>query len=62
MRHTMDEVNGGFYGALTNDLRIMNDVERSAVLCARILWTYATAYRVFRDEHYLQVARHAMII
>jgi mannobiose 2-epimerase len=59
MRYTVDEVNGGFYGALTNDLCIMNEVERSAVLCARVLWTYATAYRVFRDEHYLQVARHA---
>jgi mannobiose 2-epimerase len=59
MTHTLDHEHGGVYGALTNDLRIMNDVERSAVLCARILWTYAAAYRVFKDAHYLQVARHA---
>jgi mannobiose 2-epimerase len=36
MTHTLDREHGGFYGALTNDLRILNNVERSAVLCARI--------------------------
>ena len=36
---TIDAENGGFYGALTNDLRIKNDAPRSAVLTARILWT-----------------------
>jgi len=41
--HTPDLVNGGFVGALTNDLKVRNDVPRSAVVCARILWTYAAA-------------------
>jgi mannose/cellobiose epimerase-like protein (N-acyl-D-glucosamine 2-epimerase family) len=36
MRHTVDEVNGGFYGAVTPDLRILNHVPRSAVLYARM--------------------------
>jgi mannobiose 2-epimerase len=59
MAHVVDRVNGGFYGAVTNDLQVRNDVPRSAVLCARILWTYATAYRSLGAEQYLSMARWA---
>jgi mannobiose 2-epimerase len=59
IRHAVDEANGGFYGAVTNDLRVVNSVPRSAVLCSRILWTYAAAYRMFMDENYLRMARWA---
>ena len=59
MTHSLDRVNGGFYGALTNDLEIHNEVPRSAILCARILWTYATAYRKLGDKDYLDTANWA---
>jgi mannobiose 2-epimerase len=59
MAHTVDKVNGGFYGALTNDLEIHNEVPRSAILCARILWTYAAAYRRMGAEEYLSMAKWA---
>jgi cellobiose epimerase len=59
MAHAVDRENGGFYGALSNDLHIDNDVERTAVVCARILWTYAAAYRRYGDDAYRQMARHA---
>jgi cellobiose epimerase len=59
MSQTVDKVNGGFYGALTNDLKIHNEVPRSAILCARILWTYARAYQRYRNEEYLSMARWA---
>ncbi|MCL6615355.1 MAG: AGE family epimerase/isomerase [Firmicutes bacterium] len=59
MRHVVDEVHGGFHGALTNDLRVKDEVPRSAVLCARILWTYATAHRRLGGEDYLSMARRA---
>ena len=59
INHTVDHENGGFYGALTNDLQILNDVERSSVLCARILWTYSAAYQQFPRPEYLEMARHA---
>src|SRR5512136_1964831 len=59
MTHTVDKVNGGFYGALTNDLVIHNEVPRSAILCARILWTYATAFRRLGDKDYLDTASWA---
>ena len=59
MTYSVDKVNGGFYGALTNDLEIHNEVPRSAILCARILWTYATAFRKLGNEEYLAMARRA---
>ncbi len=50
--YSVDPINRGFYGALTNDRRILNTVPRSAVLCARILWTFSAAYRLFGlEEH-----------
>jgi cellobiose epimerase len=59
MRHAVDDLNGGFYGALTIDLQVNNEVPRSAVICARILWTYANAYHRLGDEAYLAMARRA---
>lgn len=56
MTHVVDRENGGFYGAVTNDLKILNEVPRSAILCARILWTYAAAYRRLGGEKYLATA------
>lgn len=60
MDNTIDRQNGGFYGALTNDNRIHNEVERSAVLNSRILWTFSTAARLYQDEAYLSTAKWAM--
>ncbi len=59
MDQTVDRVNGGFVGALTNDLQIHNEEPRSAILCARILWTYARACRRFGDSAYLDMAKWA---
>ena len=59
IKHTRDEVHGGFYGGLSNDLIIDNDQPRSAVLTARILWTYSAAYRAYHDDAYLTMARRA---
>jgi len=59
MAHVVDRVHGGFYGAVTNDLQVRHDVPRSAILCARILWTYAAAYRRLGAEPYLSMARWA---
>jgi len=55
--HALDRHNGGFYGAITNDLQVHNEVPRSAILCARLLWTYATAYRKLGNPEYLQTAQ-----
>jgi mannobiose 2-epimerase len=59
MTHAVDKVNGGFYGAVTNDLEVHNEVPRAAILCARVLWTYAAAYRRLGAEEYLSTAQWA---
>lgn len=59
MTYVVDRDNGGFYGAVTNDLQVINEIPRSAVLCARILWTYAVAYRKFSSPEYLSTAQWA---
>lgn len=59
MTHAVDHQKGGFYGALTNDLQVLDDVPRSCVLCARVLWTFSAAYQQFAHPEYLRMARHA---
>lgn len=59
MTQTVDKVNGGFYGALSNDLTVHNEEPRSAILCARILWTFSAAYRHLGNPEYLTTARWA---
>jgi len=59
IKYTPDEEHGGFYGAITNDLQVHNQVPRSAILCARILWTYSAAYRLFGKAEYLEMAQRA---
>ena len=59
IEHAVDREQGGFYGALTNDLQVYNHVPRSAILCARVLWTYARAYSRFGEATYLEMARWA---
>lgn len=59
MQYTMDHENGGFYGIIGNDLSVFKEAPKGGVLCARILWTYAAAYRIFKKEEYLKMAERA---
>jgi cellobiose epimerase len=59
VRHTQDSVHGGFHSALKNDLTIDESEARSAVVTARILWTYSLAYRKYPQPEYLAMARRA---
>lgn len=59
MERVTDHQQGGFYGRVDSDLTVRNEVERSAVLNARILWTFSAAYRVYGDDNYLATARRA---
>jgi N-acyl-D-glucosamine 2-epimerase len=59
MKHTQDEKNGGFVGGITNELRANDTADKSLVLNARILWTYAAAYRKYEDPAYLDMADRA---
>lgn len=54
-----DEVNGGFYGRITGTGIPMPEAEKGAVLNARILWTFSSAYRLLKREEYLAMATRA---
>ena len=51
-----DRDRGTFFGALSNELVVDRTVERGALLTTRILWTYAAAYRQYREPAYLAMA------
>ena len=52
MRTVKDTENGGFYGAISNNLIVNNAEPRTAILTSRILWTYSAAYRLYQDPEY----------
>jgi mannobiose 2-epimerase len=59
IEHAVDEQRGGFYGEIGNDLQVQEDAPRGALLTSRILWTYAAAYRRYRNQAYLNMAHWA---
>ncbi len=54
-----DRENGGFYGRMTGDCRIVKDAVKGCILNARILWTFSAAYRVLGRKEYLEAAVRA---
>lgn len=54
--HTVDTEHGGFYGQLTNRNQVVKDAVKSAVLNARILWSFSAGYRIEKDTAWLQLA------
>lgn len=59
MTRTIDEVNGGFIGEIGEDRKPDYEAHKSLVLNTRIIWTFAAASRIFRDERYLSIAERA---
>jgi mannobiose 2-epimerase len=59
MAKAVNPADGTFFGALTNSLEADLSAERGALLTSRILWTYAAAYRQYRDPAYITMADRA---
>ncbi len=59
LKYTRNPADGGFVGMITADMKVRNNVPRGALLTSRILWTFSTAYRVYRDPACLEMARYA---
>jgi mannobiose 2-epimerase len=59
MENSIDQENGGFYGSVSNALEVKKDAPKGLVQNARLLWTYAQAYRVLHDPAYLKIADRA---
>lgn len=59
IKNTVDEKHFGFVGEIGHDGEVRADADKGLVLHARILWTFASAYRLYKDEAYLKMARRA---
>jgi mannobiose 2-epimerase len=59
LKYAVDHDFGGFRGQIANDLTIDPLAHKSLILNARILWTFAKAYKVYRSDIYLHTARRA---
>ena len=59
LNYAVDQEYGGFRGQIANDLTIDPLAHKGLIMNARILWTFAKAYKVYGDAVYLQTARRA---
>ena len=55
----VDRENGGFYGRIDGHGMLHPEAEKGAILNARILWTFSSAYRVLGKPEYLEMATYA---
>lgn len=54
-----DKENGGFRGRIDGYETLHEKAGKGAILNARILWTFSSAYRLFKDPDYLDMAERA---
>ncbi|KAA6306822.1 Cellobiose 2-epimerase, partial [termite gut metagenome] len=59
IKNMPDDVNGGFYGRITGNEELKPEADKGAILNARILWTFSSAYRLLKNETYLHIATRA---
>lgn len=59
MNNMVDRVHGGFYGRISGKGEQITGAPKGAVLNARVLWTFSSAYRLLRKEEYLSMATRA---
>jgi mannobiose 2-epimerase len=57
LNNMQDDVHGGFYGQRLWDETLVNDAPKSAVLNARILWTFSAAARLTKSSEYKLAAK-----
>ncbi|MDR0429500.1 MAG: AGE family epimerase/isomerase [Tannerellaceae bacterium] len=59
MNKMQDQEHGGFYGRIDGNEVLHPYANKGAIMNARILWTFSSAYRLLRKEEYRIVARRA---
>jgi len=52
---------GGFHARIDGEGRLDDAAPKGAILNARILWTFSSAYRILGKESYLEAARNAFV-
>ncbi|MGN1229686.1 MAG: AGE family epimerase/isomerase [Prevotella sp.] len=59
LNNMQDTGHGGFYGQMRGDMTLVRDADKGGILNARILWSFAAAYRLLRRPEYLAAARRS---
>ena len=59
MAKTVDDANGGFYGEVDGEDRPIPDAPKFITLNARLVWTFASVYRVLGGAEYRAMADRA---
>ena len=59
IKNMFDNKNGGFYGSVSGEEVLDDEAPRGAILNARILWTFSSAYRILSNPEYLEIANRA---
>jgi mannobiose 2-epimerase len=59
INNTQDIEEGGFYGRIDNEDRLVPDSPKGSVLNARILWCFSSAYNATGNNEYLEIADRA---
>ena len=59
MDKMQDHQQGGFYGRIDGNDILHCEANKGAILNARILWTFSSAYRLLKKPEYLTVAQRA---
>ena len=54
-----DEENGGYYGYMDYDLKVVKNFEKGCILNSRILWFFSNAYMLLKQENLKKDADHA---
>nr|MCR4853034.1 AGE family epimerase/isomerase [Prevotella sp.] len=55
LNHSVDPI-GGFYGEISHEGKSNHEKPKGAVLGARMLWTFSTAYRLYGHSEYKDLA------
>lgn len=59
LNRMVDRQRGGFYGRITGVGQLEAEAPKGAILCSRILWAFAAAYRVTGRDCYKKAAERA---
>ncbi|MDG0793176.1 AGE family epimerase/isomerase [Cohnella ginsengisoli] len=59
LNNTVDEKYFGYIGEIASSGEKLPEAHKGLVLHARIMWTFASAYRLYKDEKYLAASKRA---
>jgi len=58
LTYSIDFKYGGFFGRISNDLKIEKKAYKSLILTSRILWSFSALHRTEKNTDFLKVANH----